>query len=75
MDHLFCLLTYELYLYNIHQLPYPFLPFQSRTDRIVFKLFGKEPNDFPLVLRAQVLNLIFVLCCCLMFFYLQIMSM
>lgn len=30
--------------------------FQSRTDRIVFKLFGKEPNDFPLVLRAQVLK-------------------
>lgn len=29
---------------------------QSRTDRIVFKLFGKEPNDFPLVLRAQILN-------------------
>lgn len=27
---------------------------QSRTDRIVFKLFGKEPNDFPLVLRKQV---------------------
>ncbi|KAK9013652.1 hypothetical protein V6N11_041653 [Hibiscus sabdariffa] len=29
---------------------------QSRTDRIVFKLFGKEPNDFPLVLRAQILD-------------------
>ncbi|XP_019427869.1 PREDICTED: squamosa promoter-binding-like protein 1 [Lupinus angustifolius] len=29
---------------------------QSRTDRIVFKLFGKEPNDFPLVLRAQILH-------------------
>ncbi|KAL0457553.1 UNVERIFIED_CONTAM: Squamosa promoter-binding-like protein 12, partial [Sesamum latifolium] len=26
---------------------------QSRTDRIVFKLFGKDPNDFPLVLRKQ----------------------
>ncbi|PKU84880.1 Squamosa promoter-binding-like protein 12 [Dendrobium catenatum] len=26
---------------------------QSRTDRIVFKLFGKHPNDFPLALRAQ----------------------
>ncbi|KAG0498016.1 hypothetical protein HPP92_002707 [Vanilla planifolia] len=26
----------------------------SRTDRIVFKLFGKTPNDFPHVLRAQV---------------------
>ncbi|XP_010270965.1 PREDICTED: squamosa promoter-binding-like protein 1 [Nelumbo nucifera] len=29
---------------------------QSRTDRIVFKLFGKDPNDFPLVLRAQILD-------------------
>ncbi|XP_042475626.1 squamosa promoter-binding-like protein 12 [Macadamia integrifolia] len=29
---------------------------QSRTDRIVFKLFGKEPSDFPLVLRAQILD-------------------
>ncbi|KAJ7977734.1 Squamosa promoter-binding-like protein [Quillaja saponaria] len=29
---------------------------QSRTDRIVFKLFGKEPNDFPLVLKDQILN-------------------
>ncbi|XP_042050669.1 squamosa promoter-binding-like protein 1 [Salvia splendens] len=29
---------------------------QSRTDRIVFKLFGKEPNDFPLVLRKQILD-------------------
>ncbi|XWS36059.1 hypothetical protein CRYUN_Cryun20dG0050700 [Craigia yunnanensis] len=29
---------------------------QGRTDRIVFKLFGKEPNDFPLVLRAQILD-------------------
>ncbi|KAK8570311.1 hypothetical protein V6N13_003000 [Hibiscus sabdariffa] len=29
---------------------------QNRTDRIVFKLFGKEPNDFPLVLRAQILD-------------------
>ncbi|PON43215.1 SBP-box transcription factor [Parasponia andersonii] len=29
---------------------------QSRTDRIVFKLFGKEPNDCPLVLRAQILD-------------------
>ncbi|XP_054810012.1 squamosa promoter-binding-like protein 1 isoform X1 [Prosopis cineraria] len=29
---------------------------QSRTDRIVLKLFGKEPNDFPLVLRAQILD-------------------
>ncbi|KAF5743840.1 hypothetical protein HS088_TW08G00428 [Tripterygium wilfordii] len=27
---------------------------QSRTDRIVFKLLGKEPNHFPLVLRAQI---------------------
>ncbi|KAF3944031.1 hypothetical protein CMV_029464 [Castanea mollissima] len=29
---------------------------QSRTDRIVFKLFGKDPNDFPHVLRAQILD-------------------
>ncbi|XP_050236767.1 squamosa promoter-binding-like protein 1 [Mercurialis annua] len=29
---------------------------QSRTDRIIFKLFGKDPNDFPLVLRAQILD-------------------
>lgn len=29
---------------------------QSRTDRIVFKLFGKDPNDFPLALRTQILN-------------------
>ncbi|XP_077240490.1 squamosa promoter-binding-like protein 12 [Tasmannia lanceolata] len=29
---------------------------QIRTDRIVFKLFGKDPNDFPLVLRAQILD-------------------
>ncbi|GLT50569.1 hypothetical protein SLA2020_240470 [Shorea laevis] len=29
---------------------------QNRTDRIVFKLFGKEPNDFPHVLRAQILD-------------------
>ncbi|XP_027330302.1 squamosa promoter-binding-like protein 12 isoform X2 [Abrus precatorius] len=29
---------------------------QSRTGRIVFKLFGKDPNDFPLILRSQILN-------------------
>ncbi|KAJ6350692.1 hypothetical protein OIU78_006768 [Salix suchowensis] len=29
---------------------------QIRTDRIVFKLFGKDPNDFPVALRAQVLD-------------------
>lgn len=29
---------------------------QSRTDRIVIKLFGKEPSDFPLFLRAQILD-------------------
>ncbi|PSS06264.1 Squamosa promoter-binding-like protein [Actinidia chinensis var. chinensis] len=29
---------------------------QSRTDRIVLKLFGKEPSDFPFVLRAQILD-------------------
>ncbi|GFP93622.1 squamosa promoter-binding-like protein 1 [Phtheirospermum japonicum] len=29
---------------------------QSHTDRIVFKLFGKEPSDFPLVLRAQIFD-------------------
>uniref|UniRef100_A0A0D3EMS7 SBP-type domain-containing protein n=1 Tax=Oryza barthii TaxID=65489 RepID=A0A0D3EMS7_9ORYZ len=26
---------------------------ENRTDKIVFKLFGKEPNDFPSDLRAQ----------------------
>ncbi|XVE82356.1 hypothetical protein DITRI_Ditri15bG0142100 [Diplodiscus trichospermus] len=29
---------------------------QSRTDRIVFKLFGKDPNDFPIALRRQILD-------------------
>ncbi|KAK7388067.1 hypothetical protein VNO78_22871 [Psophocarpus tetragonolobus] len=29
---------------------------QSRTDRIVFKLFGKDPNDFPHLLRSQIFN-------------------
>ncbi|XP_010694791.2 squamosa promoter-binding-like protein 1 [Beta vulgaris subsp. vulgaris] len=29
---------------------------QCRTDRIVFKLFGKEPGDFPMVLRGQILD-------------------
>lgn len=29
---------------------------QSHTDRIVFKLFGKEPSDFPIVLRAQIFD-------------------
>ncbi|XP_074562605.1 squamosa promoter-binding-like protein 1 [Curcuma longa] len=29
---------------------------QFRTDRIIFKLFGKDPNDLPLVLRAQILD-------------------
>lgn len=29
---------------------------KSRTDRIIFKLFGKDPNDFPHVLRAQILD-------------------
>ncbi|XP_043708817.1 squamosa promoter-binding-like protein 1 [Telopea speciosissima] len=29
---------------------------QNRTDRIVFKLFGKDPSDFPLVLRSQILD-------------------
>ncbi|CAM0881042.1 unnamed protein product [Alopecurus aequalis] len=29
---------------------------ESRTDKIIFKLFGKEPNDFPTDLRAQILN-------------------
>jgi len=28
---------------------------QSRTDKIVFKLFGKEPKDFPVDLREQVI--------------------
>lgn len=29
---------------------------QSRTDRIVFKLFGKDPNELPIVLRNQILD-------------------
>ncbi|KAG8372814.1 hypothetical protein BUALT_Bualt12G0106200 [Buddleja alternifolia] len=29
---------------------------QSRTDRIVFKLFGKDPSDLPLLLRKQILD-------------------
>lgn len=29
---------------------------QSRTDRIVFKLFGKDPSDFPAVLRREILD-------------------
>ncbi|GAB2265563.1 hypothetical protein Dimus_000606 [Dionaea muscipula] len=29
---------------------------QSRTDRIVFKLFGKDPNDLPHLLRSQILD-------------------
>ncbi|XP_015688066.1 squamosa promoter-binding-like protein 1 isoform X3 [Oryza brachyantha] len=29
---------------------------ENRTDKIVFKLFGKEPKDFPANLRAQILN-------------------
>lgn len=29
---------------------------QIRTDRIVFKLFGKDPNEFPLSLRTQILD-------------------
>ncbi|WOL15767.1 squamosa promoter-binding-like protein 6 [Canna indica] len=29
---------------------------QYRTDRIIFKLFGKDPNDLPLVLRAQIVE-------------------
>lgn len=32
-----------------------FWSLQGRTDRIVFKLFGKEPSDFPFALRGQVL--------------------
>ncbi|CAD6231745.1 unnamed protein product [Miscanthus lutarioriparius] len=28
---------------------------ESRTDKIVFKLFGKEPKDFPVDLREQVI--------------------
>ncbi|KAK3025322.1 hypothetical protein RJ639_043831 [Escallonia herrerae] len=29
---------------------------QSRTDRIVFKLFGKDPSEIPLVLRKKILD-------------------
>ncbi|KAL4579205.1 hypothetical protein LXL04_015343 [Taraxacum kok-saghyz] len=28
----------------------------NRTDRIVFKLFGKDPNELPLALRNQILD-------------------
>lgn len=34
--------------------------FQSRTDRIVFKLFGKDPGEIPTGLRKQV----FLYSCC-----------
>ncbi|KAJ4751643.1 Squamosa promoter-binding-like protein 6 [Rhynchospora pubera] len=29
---------------------------QCRTDRIVFKLFGKDPHDFPIDLRTQIFD-------------------
>ncbi|GMN51407.1 hypothetical protein TIFTF001_020553 [Ficus carica] len=29
---------------------------QTRTDRIVFKLFGKDPSDLPFDLRTQILS-------------------
>ncbi|CAI9774254.1 unnamed protein product [Fraxinus pennsylvanica] len=29
---------------------------QSRTDRIVCKLFGKQPSDFPVFLRSQIFD-------------------
>ncbi|XP_022721902.1 squamosa promoter-binding-like protein 1 isoform X2 [Durio zibethinus] len=29
---------------------------QSCTNRIVFKLFGKDPNNFPIALRRQILD-------------------
>ncbi|KAJ4967329.1 hypothetical protein NE237_019178 [Protea cynaroides] len=29
---------------------------QDRTGRIIFKLFGKDPNDFPATLRTQIFN-------------------
>ncbi|GAB4859020.1 hypothetical protein Ancab_010489 [Ancistrocladus abbreviatus] len=29
---------------------------QGRTERIVFKLFGKDPNDLPHLLRTQILD-------------------
>ncbi|GKV10436.1 hypothetical protein SLEP1_g21797 [Rubroshorea leprosula] len=29
---------------------------QCRTDRIVFKLFGKDPSDFPIALRRQIVD-------------------
>ncbi|KAL6193544.1 hypothetical protein ACLB2K_034628 [Fragaria x ananassa] len=29
---------------------------QNRTDRIVFKLFGKDPNELPYVLRSQIID-------------------
>ncbi|XP_057873442.2 squamosa promoter-binding-like protein 1 [Cryptomeria japonica] len=30
--------------------------FQNHTDRIVFKLFDKDPGDFPLTLRTQIIE-------------------
>lgn len=41
---------------------------QTRTDRIVFKLFGKDPSDFPFVVRAQVFHCLeytWLLFCCM----------
>ncbi|CAL9048916.1 unnamed protein product [Musa banksii] len=29
---------------------------RCRTDRIIFKLFGKDPTDLPLILRTQILD-------------------
>ncbi|XP_019414799.1 PREDICTED: squamosa promoter-binding-like protein 1 [Lupinus angustifolius] len=29
---------------------------QCRTDRIIFKLFGEDPKDLPLVLRSKILS-------------------
>lgn len=41
---------------SVQSLPSSNEDLQSRTDRIVFKLFGRDPNDLPLVLRAQILD-------------------
>lgn len=49
--YLYCCLSVTDFLFLFLFFP---TNFQSRTDRIVFKLFGKDPSDFPLVLRRQV---------------------
>ncbi|KAI3753965.1 hypothetical protein L2E82_26031 [Cichorium intybus] len=37
-------------------LPGNLKPKERKSDRIVFKLFGKDPNELPVLLRNQILN-------------------